>query len=138
MVRTARPLKQWRNPLQVPGVEQPDCVIWVESENVEANDYNPNAVAPPEMELLKNSILEDGYTQPVVTFQEEGKHVVVDGFHRTRAVQKERCRDFHPDREVRTKRSVKPKRRSRKESARLEALPELAARVREIVRSCVT
>ena len=37
-------------------------------EKVKANDYNPNAVAPPEMELLETSIWEDGYTQPVVTY----------------------------------------------------------------------
>lgn len=51
---------------------------------VTANDYNPNRVAPPEMELLKTSILEDGYTQPVVTVYdpENDKYVVIDGFHR--------------------------------------------------------
>ena len=51
---------------------------------VVANDYNPNAVAPPEMELLETSIREDGYTQPVVTVydQEKDQYVVVDGFHR--------------------------------------------------------
>lgn len=53
-------------------------------EKVKANDYNPNAVAPPEMELLEISIWEDGYTQPVVTFydEEEDLYIVVDGFHR--------------------------------------------------------
>lgn len=53
---------------------------------VEANDYNPNKVAPPEMKLLKLSIEEDGYTQPIVTYydQEQGKYIIVDGFHRYR------------------------------------------------------
>lgn len=53
-------------------------------EKVTANDYNPNAVAPPEMELLETSIWEDGYTQPVVVVydHENDKYVVVDGFHR--------------------------------------------------------
>lgn len=64
--------------------EPVDCVIWVKNETVEANDYNPNSVAPPEMKLLEISILEDGYTQPVVTFDEQTKRTVVDGFHRTR------------------------------------------------------
>lgn len=64
--------------------EPVDCVLWVKGETVEANDYNPNAVAPPEMKLLEVSILEDGYTQPVVTFDEIEKRTVVDGFHRTR------------------------------------------------------
>jgi len=64
--------------------EPVDCVLWVDGGIVEANDYNPNSVAPPEMELLKVSILEDGYTQPIVTFKNEHKNEVVDGFHRNR------------------------------------------------------
>ena len=64
--------------------EPVDCVIWVKSDAIQANDYNPNTVAPPEMELLKVSILEDGYTQPIVTFKNKDKHEVVDGFHRNR------------------------------------------------------
>jgi len=68
-----------------PMKEEPvDCVIWVPSEIVGANDYNPNRVAPPEMKLLEHSILEDGYTQPIVTFFIDGGHEVVDGFHRNR------------------------------------------------------
>ena len=50
--------------------EPVDCVLWVKNEAVQANDYNPNSVAPPEMKLLKLSILEDGYTQPIVTWVE--------------------------------------------------------------------
>lgn len=64
--------------------EPVDFVRWVKSEQVLANDYNPNSVAPPEMELLRLSIVEDGYTQPIVTNLEEEKRVVVDGFHRNR------------------------------------------------------
>jgi len=64
--------------------EPVDCVLWVKSESIMANDYNPNKVAPPEMELLKLSIMEDGYTQPIVTFQEETHREVIDGFHRNR------------------------------------------------------
>jgi ParB-like chromosome segregation protein Spo0J len=64
--------------------EPVDCVLWVKAEAVEANDYNPNRVAPPEMKLLERSIQEDGYTQPVVVFLEEGGYTVVDGFHRHR------------------------------------------------------
>lgn len=53
-------------------------------DKVQANTYNPNSVAPPEMELLETSIWEDGYTQPVVTYydEEQDKYIVVDGFHR--------------------------------------------------------
>jgi ParB-like chromosome segregation protein Spo0J len=64
--------------------EPVDCVIWVKNEEVTANDYNPNSVAPPEMKLLEHSIIEDGYTQPIVTFQKDSGFEVVDGFHRSR------------------------------------------------------
>jgi len=66
--------------------EPVDCVLWVDGATVEGNDYNPNIVAPPEMKLLKRSILEDGYTQPIVTWRVEknGHREVVDGFHRKR------------------------------------------------------
>jgi ParB-like chromosome segregation protein Spo0J len=64
--------------------EPVDCVLWVPNGRVQANDYNPNAVAPPEMELLHTSIAQDGYTQPIVTWTNEDKHEVVDGYHRHR------------------------------------------------------
>jgi ParB-like chromosome segregation protein Spo0J len=59
-------------------------VIGVPLERIKANDYNPNAVAPPEMALLEKSIWEDGYTQPVVTYYDSSQdmYIVVDGFHR--------------------------------------------------------
>jgi ParB-like chromosome segregation protein Spo0J len=59
-------------------------VIAVPIDKVRANDYNPNAVAPPEMALLETSIWEDGYTQPVVVVYdaENDVYVVIDGFHR--------------------------------------------------------
>lgn len=59
-----------------------DYVKWVKSENVEANEYNPNSVAPPEMQLLYESIANDGYTMPIVTFNESDQIKIVDGFHR--------------------------------------------------------
>ena len=64
--------------------EPVDCVLWVESSKVVANDYNPNSVAPPEMILLKESILQDGYTQPIVSWSRDDIYEVVDGFHRNR------------------------------------------------------
>lgn len=64
--------------------EPVDFVEWVKSPEVKANDYNPNSVAPPEMELLRTSIGHDGYTQPIVTNQEDGVRIVIDGFHRHR------------------------------------------------------
>lgn len=64
--------------------EPVDCVIWEKNENVIANDYNPNSVAPPEMELLELSIMNDGYTQPIVAWPNKDKLEIVDGFHRNR------------------------------------------------------
>lgn len=65
--------------------EPVDCVLWIKADNIQANDYNPNVVAPPEMKLLEHSIVSDGYTQPIVTYPIEGdKREVVDGFHRNR------------------------------------------------------
>ena len=64
--------------------EPVDFVKWVKMENVHANDYNPNSVAPPEMQLLEHSITEDGYTQPIVSWVNDGFNEVVDGFHRNR------------------------------------------------------
>jgi hypothetical protein len=64
--------------------EPVDFVKWVKSDSVTANDYNPNKVAPPEMELLEISIMNDGYTQPIVTYPYEDKIEVIDGFHRNR------------------------------------------------------
>lgn len=74
--------------------EPVDFVKWVKNTTVGANDYNPNTVAPPEMELLRLSIANDGYTQPIVTWanSEKVENEVIDGFHRHR-VGKE-CKDI--------------------------------------------
>ena len=64
--------------------EPVDMVYWVKNDIVEANDYNPNSVAPPEMKLLERSITADGYTQPIVSWPRDGVVEVVDGFHRHR------------------------------------------------------
>jgi len=73
--------------------EPVDCVLWVKNDTVAANDYNPNAVAPPEMELLRLSISNDAYTQPIVSMDNgDDTREVIDGFHRNR-VGKE-CEDI--------------------------------------------
>ena len=65
-------------------------VLRVPMDQVVANDYNPNSVAPPEMELLEKSIWEDGYTMPIVTFydEENDRYIVVDGSHRHMTMQR--------------------------------------------------
>ena len=61
-------------------------VIAVPLEKVKPNLYNPNTVAPPEMKLLYESILADGYTMPIVCYydRDEEIYIIVDGFHRYR------------------------------------------------------
>ena len=92
--------------------EPVDHVEWVMSEDVTANDYNPNSVAPPEMELLRLSIMADGYTQPVVTHHDGDSIEVVDGFHRNRVCRecedvRERVHGFLPVVTIRSDRTDK-------------------------------
>lgn len=69
-----------------------DCVLWVKPGQVQANDYNPNVVAAPEMRLLNKSVEADGYTMPIVTWETEpGRYEVVDGFHRHLVGQKNKA-----------------------------------------------
>ncbi len=59
-------------------------VLRVPMTKMEWNSYNPNSVAPPELELLATSIREDGYTMPIVAFYDKPRdiYIIVDGFHR--------------------------------------------------------
>lgn len=54
-------------------------VTWVSPAELHANDWNPNSVAPPELDLIEISIREDGWTQPIVALKDG---TIVDGFHR--------------------------------------------------------
>ncbi|MFJ4703018.1 hypothetical protein ACIP5N_33190 [Streptomyces sp. NPDC088768] len=84
---------------QSPFAREPvDLVLWEKADTVEGNSYNPNAVAPRQMELLRHSIAVDGFTQPIVSWRPEDTDAsnesadaaeetaapveVVDGFHR--------------------------------------------------------
>lgn len=92
--------------------EPVDFIRWVKNEDVHANDYNPNVVAPPEMELLRVSIASDGYTQPIVTMPSEHGREVIDGFHRNRvgkecADVRERVHGYLPVVTIRTDRRDK-------------------------------
>ena len=68
-------------------------VIAVPIDKIKPNTYNPNAVAPPEMKLLYDSIRVDGYTMPIVCYynKENDEYIIVDGFHRYRVMLE------HPD-----------------------------------------
>lgn len=63
-------------------------VIAVPIHKIKPNNYNPNAVAPPEMRLLYQSIKMDGYTMPIVCYytKETDEYIIVDGFHRYRVM----------------------------------------------------
>ncbi|MGW7505897.1 hypothetical protein ACWGIR_30850 [Streptomyces albidoflavus] len=58
------------------------AVRWMERDALSANSWNPNKQAPPEFRLLKTSILENGWTQPIVARPMDGSLEIVDGFHR--------------------------------------------------------
>lgn len=59
-------------------------VRMVPADKVVANEYNPNRVATPELDLLADSIEADGVTMPIVVYhdKEHDQYIVVDGFHR--------------------------------------------------------
>ena len=56
-----------------------DDIVWVHSDTLECNDYNPNAVFSPELKLLEKSILQTGWVQPVLVSK---NMTIIDGFHR--------------------------------------------------------
>lgn len=92
--------------------EPVDLVLWVKTDKIIANDYNPNKVAPPEMELLEISIINDGYTQPIVTWPKEDCVEVIDGFHRSRVAKesklvRQRIMGYAPTVEIRKQQSSK-------------------------------
>lgn len=62
-----------------------DLVEWIPAKKIQANDYNPNKVAPDEMELLYTSIRMDDFTQPIVSYRIDSDHYeITDGFHRNK------------------------------------------------------
>lgn len=94
--------------------EPVDFVRWEKNTRIVSNDYNPNKVAPPEMKLLELSIVNDGYTQPVVAWSHEDEDAieVIDGFHRTRVAKEsksvnKRIHGYIPIVDIRTEQSSK-------------------------------
>jgi ParB-like chromosome segregation protein Spo0J len=58
--------------------------LMIKRELVQANTYNPNAVPDDKMELLRQSIVDNGFCFPIVTIYDPDLQafVVIDGFHR--------------------------------------------------------
>ena len=66
--------------------EPVDCVLWVKAQKLKENSYNPNVMAVAERRLLVHSLIQDGYTQPVVATLARNETLdLVDGAHRFRA-----------------------------------------------------
>ena len=67
-------------PLPVPAMQ----TILVRAELVVENLYNPNSVSPDKMELLAQSVRDNGFCFPIVTVwdPEQDLLVVIDGAHR--------------------------------------------------------
>ncbi len=55
-------------------------IVWLNADELSANDYNPNVVQPDEMRLLHLSLSKNGWIQPVLVTQDRK---VIDGYHRT-------------------------------------------------------
>lgn len=58
--------------------------VIVPIQKVVSNNYNPNNVSENNMQLLLQSIIDNGFCFPVVTIYDDAidKYIVVDGFHR--------------------------------------------------------
>lgn len=75
-----RVIKSKKGDIKLPCLE----TIIVPMDKVQANNYNPNAVASNNMKLLEESILSNGFCFPVVTIWDPDleKYIIIDGFHR--------------------------------------------------------
>ena len=58
-------------------------IEWIDVNLLKANDYNPNVVLKREMNLLKLSIIRNGWIQPILINKD---YEIIDGYHRVSAV----------------------------------------------------
>lgn len=56
-----------------------DYIVWLNPQELQANDYNPNVVQKAELTLLKHNIQKYGWIQPVLIASNK---IIIDGFHR--------------------------------------------------------
>lgn len=56
-----------------------ETIQWIDSNDLIANDYNPNVVFTPELKALERNILSIGWVQPIIITED---NVIIDGFHR--------------------------------------------------------
>lgn len=73
-------LKTKKGDIKLPVMEP----ILIPIEKVISNDYNPNHVSKQNMNLLMQSIIDNGFCFPIVTVYDDilDRYVIVDGFHR--------------------------------------------------------
>lgn len=80
-------IKSAKGQLELPCMD----TILVPMDKVKSNNYNPNSVPKNNMDLLEQSIIDNGFCFPIVVIYDDviGMYIVIDGFHRY-AVLKER------------------------------------------------
>jgi hypothetical protein len=65
---------------------QVHTTVMVLADRLIPSTYNPNVLPPEEYAALKASIRLDGFVEPVVVQKANGKHTIIGGHHRVRAV----------------------------------------------------
>jgi hypothetical protein len=87
-IDTVGDFQRWREQRRVysdRGIEFPVLnAVLVNRDLVQANDYNPNHVAKDKMELLRTSIVENGFCYGIASIfdPEINKFIIIDGDHR--------------------------------------------------------
>lgn len=66
-------------PAVKPGEHPVDRILWRDVDELRSNEWNPNVVQPPERRLLETSLLENGWTQPIIVTPDG---LIIDGENR--------------------------------------------------------